>query len=125
MVHSIADKKDTAFVLETLNQLPFLPGAVLHNDQGSAYTSHAYQEAEKRKGITMSISRKNTPADNVPIESFQSRLKSETFYLEGLTRTTTAIVEQIDRDYITYYNSIRIQKKLNNQSPIEFRRLVA
>ncbi|HTG68704.1 MAG TPA: IS3 family transposase, partial [Candidatus Udaeobacter sp.] len=27
------------------------------------------------------------------------------------------------RDYITYYNSIRIQTKLNNQSPIDFRRL--
>ncbi|MED2001713.1 IS3 family transposase, partial [Brevibacillus formosus] len=29
------------------------------------------------------------------------------------------------RDYITYYNSIRIQTKLNNQSPVEFRRLAA
>ncbi|MED2001599.1 IS3 family transposase, partial [Brevibacillus formosus] len=27
--------------------------------------------------------------------------------------------------YITYYNSIRIQTKLNNQSPVEFRRLAA
>ncbi|MFX3631283.1 MAG: IS3 family transposase, partial [Candidatus Pristimantibacillus sp.] len=29
------------------------------------------------------------------------------------------------RDYITYYNAIRIQTKLNNQSPIDFRRLAA
>ncbi|NOJ74179.1 IS3 family transposase, partial [Paenibacillus alvei] len=28
------------------------------------------------------------------------------------------------RDYITYYNSIRIQTKLNNKSPINFRRLL-
>lgn len=50
---------------------------------------------------------------------------SSTFYLEDLMCTTTAIVEQTVRDYITYYNSIRIQAKLNNQSPVDFRRLAA
>ncbi|KAF6584018.1 IS3 family transposase [Paenibacillus polymyxa] len=44
------------------------------------------------------------------MESSHSTLKSETFYLEGLTCTTTPIVEGTIRDYITYYNSIRIQK---------------
>ncbi|MBE1445383.1 transposase InsO family protein [Paenibacillus sp. OAS669] len=122
---SIADRQDTALVLDTLNQLPSLPGAILHSDQGSVYTSQAYQEAVTGKGNTMSMSRKGTPADNALIESFHSTLKSETFYLEGLTSTTTAIVEQTVRDYITYYNSIRIQTKLNNQSPVDFRRLAA
>lgn len=122
---TISDKQDTAFVLDTLNQLPSLPGAMLHSDQGSVYTSQAYQEAVKGKGIIMSMSRKGTPADNAPIESFHSTLKSETFYLEGLTHTTTAIVEQTVRDYIIYYNSIRIQTKLNNQSPADYRRLAA
>ena len=125
VAYSIADKQDTALVLDTLNQLPSLPGTMLHSDQGSVYTSQAYQEAVKGKGITMSMSRKGTPADNAPIESFHSTLKSETFYLEGLTCSTTAIVEQTVRDYITYYNSIRIQTKLNNQSPIHFRQLAA
>lgn len=67
----------------------------------------------------------STPADNAPIESFHSTLKSETFYLEDLICTTTAIVVQTVRDYITYYNSIRIQAKLNNQSPVDYRRLAA
>jgi len=125
VAYSIADKQDTAFVLDTLSQLPFTNGAMLHSDQGSVYTSQAYQEAVKGKGITMSMSRKGTPADNAPIESFHSTLKSETFYLEGLTCTTTAIVEQTVREYIYYYNSIRIQTKLNNQSPVDFRRLAA
>ncbi len=125
VAYSIADKQDTAFVLDTLRQLPSLPGAILHSDQGSVYTSLAYQEAVKGKGITMSMSRKGTPADNAPIESFHSTLKSETFYLEGLTCTTTAIVEQTVREYILYYNSIRIQTKLNNQSPVHFRQLAA
>ncbi|MBR8661752.1 IS3 family transposase [Brevibacillus sp. NL20B1] len=42
-----------------------------------------------------------------------------------MTCTTTAIVEQIVQDYIHYYNSIRIQMKLNNQSPIQYRQLAA
>lgn len=94
---------------------------LLHSEQGSVYTSFAYQEAVKGKGITISMSRKGMPADNAPIESFHPTLKSETFYLEDLTCTTTAIVVQTVRDYIIYYNSIRIQAKLNNQSPVDFR----
>ncbi len=99
---SIADKQDTSFVLDTLNQLPKQEKMLLHSDQGSVYTSFAYQKAVKGKGITMSMSRKGTPADKAPIESFHSTLKSETFYLEGLTCTTTVIFEQTVRDYITY-----------------------
>ncbi len=60
----------------------------------------------------------------MPIESFHSALKSETFYLDGLRSTTTAIVEQTVKDYIKYYNYIRIQAKLNNQSPVQYRQLV-
>lgn len=73
----------------------------------------------------MSTSRKGTPADNALIESFHATLKAETFYLEGLTRTTTVIVDQTIREYITYYNNTRIQLKLNNQSPIDYRKRVA
>ncbi|WP_143588897.1 IS3 family transposase [Terribacillus halophilus] len=119
---SIGDKQDTAFVLETLDQLPPLPeNCILHSDQGSVYTSYKYQEAVKAKGITMSMSRKGTPADNASIESFHSILKSETFYLNSINRTSTAIVERTVEEYIYYYNNIRIQTKLNNQSPIQYR----
>lgn len=125
VAYSISDKQDTSFVLDTLYQLPDQPGMMLHSDQGSVYTSQAYQAAVKGKGITMSMSRKGTPADNAPIESFHSTIKSETFYLDNFTCTTTAIVVQIVKDYIHYYNSIRIQTKLNNQSPIQYRQLAA
>lgn len=121
---SIGDCQDTDFVLDTLNQLPALPkDCTLHSDQGSVYTSYAYQHEVKEKGIIMSMSRKGTPADNAPIESFRASLKSETFYLDDLKHTTTAIVEHTVREYINYYNNIRIQTKLNNQSPVQYRQL--
>ncbi|MEB4859936.1 IS3 family transposase, partial [Priestia megaterium] len=87
-------------------------------------TSYAFKQYIKDRGITMSMSRKVTPADNASIESFHSSLKSETFYLDELTYTTTTIVEQTVKNYITYYNNARIQTKLNNQSPVQYRQLV-
>ncbi|MCC8354378.1 IS3 family transposase [Bacillus sp. AF23] len=121
---TIGDKQDTDFVLNTLDQLPTMPqNCVLHSDQGSVYTSYEYQKAVNTKGITMSMSRKGTPADNASIESFHSSLKSETFYLNSIDRTTTAIVERTVTEYIHYYNNIRIQTKLNSQSPISYRQL--
>ncbi|MGG3141060.1 IS3 family transposase [Bacillus subtilis] len=124
IAYTIGDKQDTDFVLDTLEQLPTLPeNCVLHSDQGSVYTSYEYQKAVNTKGIIMSMSRKGTPADNASIESFHSLLKSETFYLNSIDRTTTAIVERTVTEYIHYYNNIRIQTKLNNQSPINYRQL--
>ncbi|MEC0399826.1 IS3 family transposase, partial [Bacillus subtilis] len=87
------------------------------------YTSYEYQKAVKTKGITISMSRKEKLADNASIESFHSSVKSETFYLNSIDRTTTAIVERTVIEYIHYYNNIRIQTKLNNQSPINYRQL--
>jgi len=60
----------------------------------------------------MSMSRKGTPADNSPIETFHSSLKSETFYLDGIYRTTNAHVIQIVESYIDYYHNIRIQTEI-------------
>lgn len=126
IAYTIRSKQDTDCVLDTLNQLPALTSdCLLHSDQGSVYTSYVYQNAVKQKGITMSMSRKGTPADNAPIESFHATLKCETFYLDRLTCTTTAIVEQTVRDYIYYYNHFRIQAKLKYQSPIEYRELAS
>ncbi|OAH59185.1 tail length tape measure protein [Domibacillus aminovorans] len=124
IAYSIGDCQDTAFVLDTLLQLPSLSkGCILHSDQGSVYTSYAYQQEVKGKGIIMSMSRKGTPADNASIESFHASLKCETFYLDELRSTTTAIVEQTVENYIHYYNNIRIQAKLTNQPPVQYRQL--
>jgi putative transposase len=124
VAQTIGFKQDTALVLDTLNQLPDLPkGCVLHSDQGAVYTSYAYQKVVKEKGMTMSMSRKGTPADNSPIESFHSSLKSETFYLDEIYRTTNSCVIQIVKEYIHYYNHTRIQTKLSSQSPVQYRQL--
>lgn len=122
IAYSIGEKQDIAFVLDTLDQLPKVSNCLLHSDQGSVYTSYAYQNEVKKRGITMSMSRKGTPADNACIESFHSSLKSETFYLDELNNESTSIVIQTVIDYIEYYNNTRIQQKLDYKSPIEYRK---
>ena len=81
VVYTISECQDTNFVLDTLHQLELPQGVLLHSDQGSVYTSKAYYQPCIEKGITCSISRKGTPADNACIEWFHSVLKSETFSL--------------------------------------------
>lgn len=92
--YSIGDTQDIALVLDTLNQLPELSEpCILHSDQGYVYTSAAYQIQVKKKSIVM-MSRKGNSADNAPIESFHSTLKSETFYLSTELCSSTEIVSQ-------------------------------
>ena len=54
----------------------------------------------RRKGIIRSMSRKGTPADNAPIESFHSSLKSETFYINNQLNSSNHIVIDIVEKYI-------------------------
>ncbi|RIN87910.1 IS3 family transposase, partial [Mammaliicoccus sciuri] len=94
-------------------------------DQGSVYTSYKYYALCTEKGITRSMSRKGTPADNAPIEYFHASLKCETFYLNSELRSSNTIVIDIVENYIENYNKVRIQQKLGYLSPIEYRELAA
>ncbi|PTJ48412.1 IS3 family transposase, partial [Mammaliicoccus sciuri] len=94
-------------------------------NQGSVYTSYEYYALCTEKGITRSMSRKGTPADNAPIECFHASLKCETFYLNSELRSSNTIVIDIVENYIENYNKVRIQQKLGYLSPIEYRELAA
>ena len=80
---------------------------------------------QTEKGITRSMSRKGTPADNACIEWFHSVLKSETFYLHNWRNLTKDSITDIVKNYIIFYNETRIQQRLNDQSPVDCRNLVA
>ncbi|HFI0064487.1 TPA: IS3 family transposase [Streptococcus suis] len=125
VAYTISDCQDTDFVLDTINQLELPKGALLHSDQGSVYTSKAYFQTCTEKGITRSMSRKGTPADNACIEWFHSVLKSETFYLHNWRNLTRDSITDIVKNYITFYNETRIQQRLNDLSPVQYRKFVA
>ena len=71
--------------------------------------------------IKQSISSKGASVDNVPIESFFSCLKSECIY-----RINDLKVDEIDskiENFIRYYNNERLQEKLKELVPMEYRNL--
>lgn len=124
VAYKISTKQDIKLVIDTLREAVDLRkpvGLMLHSDQGSVYTSYAFQNLAKEKGITTSMSRKGNCHDNAVIESFHSSLKSEGFNAQRRASISNSKVVQIVNQYMYRYNHIRIQAKLNYLSPLEYR----
>jgi putative transposase len=98
------------------------PRAVLHHsDQGSQYTSEAFQRLLADQGLACSMSRSGNVWDNAAMESFFSSLKTE-----RTARTTYRTREQAKADVFDYierfYNPRRRHSTLGYLSPMEFER---
>jgi transposase InsO family protein len=89
-----------------------------HSDQGSQYTSAAYESQLVDANIQMSMSRVGNCYDNAVAESFFSTLKAECvtsqFATHALARTT--IFEYIE----VWYNRQRLHSTLGYLSPVKF-----
>ncbi|GIN83905.1 hypothetical protein J6TS2_02910 [Heyndrickxia sporothermodurans] len=75
----LSTKQDITLVLDTLKEAVEIRkpvGLMLHSDQGSVYTSYAFQNLAK-KSITTSMSRKGNCHDNAVIESFHSSSRKD------------------------------------------------
>jgi putative transposase len=92
---------------------------ILHSDQGWHYQMKPYVHVLKQHGIRQSMSRKGNCLDNAVIESFFGVLKSELLYLQEFENL--AHFKQELKEYINYYNHIRIKAKLKGMSPVEYR----
>lgn len=118
----VSARNDLKLVLDTVRQLK-PQDSLLHSDQGFQYTSKQYASYLKKHGLKGSHSRRGNCFDNACIESFFSHLKTEKLYLVK-PKTEVAALEAIT-EYITFYNTERFQKKLNDRSPIEYRETAA
>ena len=125
--YKISKTLDLPFVLNTVqqavNMVPFEQrrNLILHSDQGFHFTNIVYQKLLADNNIIQSISAKGSSVDNVPIESFFSILKSECLYLIKNLKVKD-IDETIDK-FIEYYNNERLQEKIKELTPFEFREL--
>ncbi|MBI9009001.1 MAG: IS3 family transposase [Tenericutes bacterium] len=125
---SISRFIDHKLVMDTLDQaiesVPYelRQELILHSDQGWHFTHDVYKSTLKRNEITQSISAKGSSVDNAPIESFFSALKTECIYLQS--KLYTYNVEAIVKEYIFYYNNERLQKKIKELAPLQFRKQV-
>lgn len=94
-------------------------GIILHSDQGWQYQMKAYQKTLKDSGIIQSMSRKGNCLDNAIMENFFGILKTEMFYGEHFEDINDFIRKL--KEYIEWYNNVRIKTKLNGMSPTEYR----
>jgi putative transposase len=120
--HVLHGRNDLALVTQTLQQAKeqekFTAGLILHSDQGTQYTSHAYHILTSQSHITPSMSRRGNCWDNAPAETFFSHLKEE--YLRHLPLPTFEQAKQAIDEYVHFYNYERIQLK-TRQTPFETR----
>lgn len=104
---------------KALGKLNSEQAPLLHSDQGWQYQMPAYRRQLAAGGLTQSMSRKGNCLDNAAMESFFGTLKSEYFYLNKFD--SIELLENGLRQYIHYYNHVRIKTKLKGLSPVQYR----
>jgi transposase InsO family protein len=92
---------------------------VLHTDQGSVYSSRAYQMAHADYSITRSMSRTGTPTDNPIMEALNGWIKEE-LYLDFDLGHTDDLNGTLDR-FVAYFNHDRLAAALGYKSPVQFK----
>lgn len=111
--YKISKFNNNQLVMDTLNEAiakqKDVTGLIIHSDQGFQYTSYEYKAICESNGITISMSRKGTPIDDSPMESWHSILKKETLYNNNITSLQEYII--LVEDWILFYNTTRLKSK--------------
>lgn len=117
ITYKISKNNDNKLVIDTLNEAIVkekdVHGLIIHSDQGFQYTSNEYKAICESNGITISMSRKGTPIDDSPIESWHALLKKETLYNNNITSLQEYI--QLVEEWIIFYNTKRLKSKVKQK----------
>ena len=120
LAHRLSITMDTAFCLEALEEAcqRFGVPEIVNTDQGSQFTSLAFVEAVRTRGIELSMDGKGSWRDNVFVERVWRSVKYEEVYLHAY-RTVSEAAAGITR-YFEFYNTRRPHSKLDRQTPDAF-----
>lgn len=123
LAHTMANNMKAELVKKTIKKAkkrwPLPKNCIHHNDLGAQYTAKGTQELLKKLGLQQSFSRAGKPGDNAWSESFFSILKKEAVHwrhFQTREEARQAIFEYIE----CFYNTHRIQKRLDYLSPMEW-----
>lgn len=120
--HTIALSNSTqltkrALISAYLERMP-KRSLILHTDQGTNFTSSAFQKCAKSLNITQSFSRASNPYDNSVMESFFKTFKLEELYRKNY-RSERDLKDSIAQ-YIHFYNSQRIHSMNLYRTPDKY-----
>ncbi len=113
VTYKISKFNNNKLVIDTLNDAiskrKDVHGLIIHSDQGFQYTSFEYKAICEPNRITISMSRKGTPIDDSPMESWHGLLKKETLYNNNITSLQE--YKKLVEDWIIFYNTYRLKSK--------------
>lgn len=92
---------------------------VIHTDQGSVYTSLAYNQIIREAGLARSCSRPGKPTDNPVNESLNGWIKEEMMVDFGLRSVLPEEIDGFCAEYIGWYNAERPCYALGYRTPDE------
>ncbi|MFF3178383.1 IS3 family transposase [Rhodococcus pyridinivorans] len=125
---SIADHMRTSLVEDALNAAAHergsLAGSVFHSDHGSVYCSADYARLCAELGVSRSMGRVGTSADNALAESFNATLKRETLAGEHTWPDTTTCRREVFK-WILRYNNRRRHSACGYLSPTAYEHATA
>ena len=98
----------------------YLPGSIIHSDQGWQYQQKWYQDFLLEHEMIQSMSRKGNCLDNSPTENFFGRLKEEVFYGQEWRYENIEQLREAIHKWIKYYNEERIVSVLKD-SPLKYK----
>jgi putative transposase len=123
---SIADHIRSELVVDALQMATWRrqpePGAVVHSDRGSQYTSWIFGHRLREAGLLGSMGRVASSVDNTMMESFWSTMQRELLdrqRWDTRAELSSAIFEWIE----AFYNPVRRHTSIGDLSPIEFEAL--
>ena len=93
--------------------------STLHTDQGSVYSSEAFNMLLINNNIIHSMSRAGTPTDNPIDESLNGWIKDELFIDFNLKKCDDVL--SLIKDYINYYNYERPMYCLKYKTPYQYK----
>lgn len=130
VILDLYDRRVVSYVIRNCNDNPLVydtfdaavtanPDAhpLFHSDRGFQYTNRTFHAKLEKAGMTQSMSRVAHCIDNGPMEGFWGILKRERYYGKRFT-DCESLVKMIE-EYITYYNTERLQRGLGVLTPME------
>jgi len=98
-------------------------GTIFHSDRGSQYTSNEFIKTLSLYGIKQSFSRVGMPGENSWAESFFATLKKECIHYKQF-RTRDELRQTVFAWIECFYNTHRVQKRLDYLSPRAYARML-